>query len=343
MRFYAPSALYGHLHPGKDEKDKTSFRSFLLEEERLRGIILNVGSIQSGEIAAQPGYSSLVAQEEHQSEESLRQLTSRIVTYIHHRARYAARSLEGEGAFNPYLVVGMTAAVVDRIVGFHVGDLVQLVHTLDFRSGQGSTHFTFRNPRWMGRPSRSYIPDWLRRLENEVPEGMQEGEGRPSWFNESLSDVQIGKTLYAPLLGYTDEWGGNILRPVEPKSDTLETLEQALSRLREGALHAGEPRDYALPLVRRPLATELESYLALGAEPDDDEEVKKLSELDLNDTTVWEGVREESFRKYRNPEGASQSIADPIEQAARGPFLKERQEWVGELVAEVQERVAYDF
>jgi hypothetical protein len=335
--FYAPSSLQGHLHSGGSD----AFSVFLTDEERMRGIILDKGYISKEELQGQRGYSGLYKDANpEEAEGRVRELVHGIVNYSFQQRRLASRPLQGHGVFNPHLVVGLPAAIVDRHSGHHVGPLAQVIHTLDQANGTFSTSFTLRDVRWIGRPKKDYLPEWFGG--GDAPEGIHVGdEAKPSWFDPSFADDKVGETVWGPLLGYTDKYQGSILRP-HPTDDRLETMEEALNRIRSECMGAQSPRASALLWTRREIATEMETFLALGCEPDDDDEVKELGEKDLGDADVWADVRNRQHRSYRNP-GGTQSYKDEIpESGAPGPFFKERRDWALDIAKEtLQEGHAY--
>jgi len=335
LTYYAPAALQQYMATEEARYE------FLLPEERLRGMRLDAGSISAAEVRGQGKFTSQRDKEGKVSEENIRELVSQIVTYQHHRARFATRAGSGTGPFNPFLVPGLPAAVVDRTAGFLVGDLTQITHELHFQSGLASTSFAITHARWLGLPfDESYLQDWQQEKEQNRPEGHFEAEGKPSWYDETLfSDERIGPTLYATALGYEDPYYGTVKQVDE--TGALETLEEALTRVRRLSLLAEDPMSQALAYCRRELATEFETFLALGAEPDDEEQVERLQERNLDEPLEWSYWRKCSRPQYRNPGNETQSYLD--EGDIKGPFIRERQEWVKAFLRSTESEAAHAF
>ena len=355
MTFYAPSELEDYMG------NMDNRRQLLLDEEKLRGMKIVSGNISSAEVRGQSEWTSLQGEQGQVSDANIRRLTAQMVNYQHHRARFAARNGSGTGPFNPFLVPGLPAALVDRTAGHLVGDLSQVTHQLDFANGLAHTSFTLSHVRWIGLPfNERYMAEWQTLKENDYPEGLFGENGKPSWFDDSFGDDKIGETLYQAALGYTDEYFGGVKQA--SGDGTLETMEEALDRVRHQSLVAEDPLVHAMRYARRELATEFETFLALGAEVDDDEKVKELQDAgaELGEATLWSVWRKYSIGRYRNPGNQSMSYRDDFQATftpnepegnqgvwdltdVKGPFISERQEWARAFLRETESGVAYAF
>jgi hypothetical protein len=332
---YAPVGLENNIR-------SDSVKEFMLDEELLLGVNLNSWELSSAELAARKGASDPPASGEEKEEVvgTRREqdfIVNRVINFAHHRARAEARSGNGGGEFNPFLCVGLPSAVVDRLGGVIVGDLTQATHILDFANGTAATNFTMERGRWLHFPHPSdSTPDYLKW--DSEDEGLFD-TNYPTWYDPStFSDEFIGKKVYSEIFGYGESQNYGGIREVDEEGN-LESLESALKRVLGEHISSGESGiDHALKFMHREIATEFETFLALGSEPSSEALLEELKEAELNKASVWAQKRiDVTSEQWQNPDGADQ----PIKWNAReegevlGPFLQERQLWAKSYNAEV--------
>lgn len=314
--FYAPSDV-------KLDTDQT--RSVLTAEEKIRGFIPRIIHVSPAEVKG--GIDD--------DDNNL----AHIVNYRHWLENYKTRQGGGTGPFNPYLAVGFPAAVVDRVFGFVVGSLRTVQHDLDFNTGQTYTTFQLGLCRHASTPDGEDTPEWKRQREGFAPEALYPDLDRTfqsSWYHSDFSDANIGNTLYRPLLGYTDKRLGGIINSLEDASGTVrdETQREALSRLRREHINiSSEAQERAAwTYAQREIATQYETFLAIGAEPVDSGLLEDIKDRKVEDADDWAYLRAINTPSYQNPGAAKQDIntVDTVKKVedTKGPFLTVRQTWV---------------
>lgn len=307
----------------------------LTNEEKIRGFIPNITHVSPAEVP-----------ETISDEQEVDDLLEHIVNYQHWMHNYATRYAAGTGPFNPFLVAGFPAAVIDRQFGFVVGMLNQIVHNLEFR-GEGliTTQFQMNLCRHASTPEDESVPAWKRLREKQTPEALfpdLERPGQSAWFDPAFDDGNIGENIYRPLLGYED--GGGIIRSeTEGESRSTETMVEALQRIRSEHLRAPDEskENQAWSYAKREIATQYETFLAIGAEPADSEIREDIRDKKVGDPEDWAELRSINAPAYQNPGAESQDYekVDSIEseEDAGGPFLTVRQVWARRYRTEVRQ------
>ena len=321
-RWYAPEEIQDIY------SDKSGEQSVVLPEEMLKGIVLHQATFDSRE--------TIFAGAEI---EALRKDYASIVNYIHHRKRFSSRSINSVvGRFNPFLVCGLPALILDSDWGGFIGSLTSVTHTLD---GRGSAHTTasmarIRIPVTDEKPD--YVPDWAWDRETQAPKGFYDPEGKlaaagkPFWFESSLDPSNIGE-FYEKALGHTQDQGSIMTygaeTPYESVSEAVEGLRDNYFSMAQNTPEARQ--DWALRYVSRDIATEFEVFTALGASPRlNEEEFDEFNELPDDE------MRLKGFPEYI---GASENVGvDIADVVVSGPFIIERQAWARALRRKLAEK-----
>ena len=300
------------------EVELTDRQAILTEEEKLRGFVPRIIH---------------VSPDEKRNNDQM----AEIVNYRHWMEVYATRQASGAGQFNPFLAVGFPCATFDRDFGIIAGSLRSVVHDIDLRGeSRVQTQFMMGFCRYTSVPLDDYIPDFERSREIEVPEALYpdvDRPGVPAWFDAAFEDDKIGRSVYNPVLGYEEDQSAVREFITQGSNRTYETLRDALERLQRDHLATTDEGREAMAwnYIQRPIATQFETFLAIGAEPADAGVREQIKDRKVSNQDDWLFLQALDVDEYRNPDGTVQDFntVNTIENQrdVRGPFISVKQGW----------------